>query len=166
MCHQCSIYAAGTLISLSEPCEKRQKQCIQCRKLQVERNNNAAKCSLKWDVYDVQGVSVVVTWGNSTFPLRSKLHPEQSLLLSVYCQCFRLFSHFNERSFLLTRHIRSLDAWSSLTRQPKEKPAKCVSSSEKWLTLECSKTSHFWYFQDGTEKLDFVIADTSFLFNT
>lgn len=129
--------------------------------------NNAAKCSLKWDVQYVQCVPIVVTRSDGTFPLQSKLQPEQSLLLSVNCQRFHLYSHFNERRFLLTRHVRSLDDWSSLTGQPKKKPANYVSSSYKAFTLECHRTSCFCQFHNGTGKLGFVnaiLADITFFY--
>lgn len=68
----------------------------------------------------MQAVPIVVTGGNGAFP---QLHPVEPLLLTVNGQRFCLLSHFNERAFLLTRHISSLDARGSLASQPKKKPA-------------------------------------------
>lgn len=113
----------------------------------------------------MQCIPVVVTRSDSTFPLQSKLHPEQSFLMTVNCQRFHFYSHFNERSFLLTRHVRSLDAWSSLTGQPEKKPAKYMSSSYKAFTMQCHRTSCFCRFRNGTRKSDFVnaiLADITF----
>lgn len=71
----------------------------------------------------MQAAPIVVTGGYGAFPRQSQLHPVESLLLTVNGQRVCLLSHFNERAFLLTRHISSLDARGGLASQPEKKPA-------------------------------------------
>lgn len=136
MQHQCSISVPEKLISkVTETWRKEIDSVLSWfayRKITSrKKRKNTTTCSLKWLFNDVQGIPVVITRGDGTFSLQTKLNPEQSFLLSVNRQCFQLFSYFNKCSFHLPSHIRPLDAWSRLTRQPKKKPAKYAFSNWK-----------------------------------
>lgn len=111
---------------VTETWQRRDRQCfilvqITCKNEKIKQNT--VTCSLKWLVQDVQGLPIVITRGNGTFSLQTKLNPEQSFLFSVNRQCFQLFSYFNNCGFCMTCHIRPLDGF---TRQPKQEPAKYV----------------------------------------